>query len=199
MDKSDIWELIDYYTENGTYSGVNSLGNAVDWDHFTFNFMFRRKPQSYVYGIFIPCTALMIMQLCTTSLPPDLPERALFSITINLAFFIVQISIGDIIPKTSNALPILSYIAGQMGVGAALTIYFLISCHFASVTHAHFNKDQNNSVPESVSEQVVRTNVFLRCGNSKNRVRTADIIVIILSTLAAVVINVTLFAVILPA
>ena len=73
-----------------------------------------------------------MLQLSTFALPPETPERASFSVTVLVAFGILQTIIKAEIPTTSDTVLLVIYVVGQLSVGTLATFYIVVSVGLAA-------------------------------------------------------------------
>ena len=125
VESSSVWSLMETpnattYTrcdfENLCYSGVS------------FTFKFQRRWQGYALSIFIPTTALIVLSLAAFALPPRVPDRSLYSITILLAYAMMQATLNLTLPVDQDGETILLsiYLSLQTFISMMISVYTLL-------------------------------------------------------------------------
>ena len=66
-----------------------------------------RKPRFYINTIVTPCSLLSLLCLLMFCLPADNGEKVSLGMTVLLSFTVFQLLIADIMPRTSDELPLL--------------------------------------------------------------------------------------------
>ena len=99
ISPSSIWT---YQNENVEERIKITNMNLKDYPMTIFNMPLVRKQEYYIWTIFIPLEMLMVLQLGTFIMPPDVFDRGTYSITVNLAFAVTQQVINGQMPKTSQ-------------------------------------------------------------------------------------------------
>jgi len=104
--ENGLWELVgtsvvtkDFFFEDQP---------NVSFRQIKFNLHWRRKVQYYVVNIMLPVSFLLIIAMLVFWLPPDAGEKISLSVTILLAFAVMQVVISDSTPENSDSTPILS-------------------------------------------------------------------------------------------
>lgn len=149
MEEFDTWELLNFTSLSGL--------NAANYATVSYKYTFQRKASYYIFVIVLPCTALMALQFGAFALPPANVDRSAFSMTVVLAFYIVQTIVDGMVPNMSRPLLIEIFIICQMVIGVVITIYFCVSCHFASLESAQKSKTstiKNSSIKSSTARKV---------------------------------------------
>lgn len=132
MAEAEVWELIDLNFDDGIISIDYATAGQANFSYLTYSLTFKRKPTPYIYDIFLPCSTLMILLLATFAIPSHHPERPAISVTIVLAFYIVQSLVNESIPKTSVTLPINVYVYAQIVICSVVSIYLAAACHLST-------------------------------------------------------------------
>ena len=91
-----------------------------------------RKYQYYVGNVFAPSVGLYIIQLVALVLPPDMPDRPTFSITVVLAYTFVLTSVFSIIPRTTETVYLVILLEFKLFLSIFITCYMLIVCAYVA-------------------------------------------------------------------
>ena len=89
-------------------------------------FVLRRKGEYYIMTVFIPMASIMLMQLLTVIIDPDL-DRTSFAVTVMLAMAVYQQIFVGLIPKTAEPVYLFYYIMYQILLGGLITAYIVIN------------------------------------------------------------------------
>ena len=76
-----------------------------DFAYIDFMFTWSRKPLYYIVTILIPTIFIIIIALCAFWLPSDCGEKVSLSITVLLAFSVLQVVITEQTPVNSDVTP----------------------------------------------------------------------------------------------
>ena len=120
LSPSDIWTYQNM--DQRVITGETNFQNLII---STIKMPLVRKQEYYVWTIFLPLEMLMVLQLGTFIMPPDVFDRGTYSITVNLAFAVTQQVINGQMPKTSQRIYLSYYIAAYLAIGIFVTIYSL--------------------------------------------------------------------------
>ena len=142
----------------------------------------------------LPSICLVVLQIATLILPPKAPDRAVFSITVLLAFAIMQTIINGQIPMTAQIILIVLYIACQMTLGTVITIYCLVTCQLARFPHF---KTSRKIRPPTVMLLAPLAHKFMapvhRADVKISYIRLIDLIAVCIAVLALLTIHVAIF------
>ena len=114
--------------EHGSWSVIGTEAKAeVDGPVYkgTFSFRLRRKPQYIIVNVVLPVLFLCILNVLVFFLPPESGERVSYTITVLLSIAVFMTIVSDTLPKTSEPLPLISYL---------LMISLIISSMIAVIT-----------------------------------------------------------------
>ena len=89
-----------------------------------------RKWEGYLFTIFLPTICLSILQLSPLAMPA-LPDRPSYSVTVLLAFAVINQLVQNDIPQTAETIDIVMYIGVNIVMGTICTLYSAISVHLA--------------------------------------------------------------------
>ena len=118
----------DLMPEHGSWSVIATEAKAeVDgWVYKgTFTFRLERKPQYITVNVVLPILFLCILNVLVFFLPPESGERVSYAITVLLSIAVFMTIVSDTLPKTSEPLPLISYL---------LMISLIISSIIAVIT-----------------------------------------------------------------
>ena len=94
-----------------------------------FYIYIRRRILFYLINIIFPCVLLSIISVMTFWLPPDSGEKITLSITVLLAYSVFMLRIAEIIPATSEMVPLIGiYLTITMtltSMSIVLTVFVL--------------------------------------------------------------------------
>ena len=116
--EGDIWTLDKAYThlQKDPFYRTTEMSAC---------FVLRRKGEYYIMTVFIPMASIMLMQLLTVIIDPDL-DRTSFAVTVMLAMAVYQQIFVGLIPKTAEPVYLFYYIMYQILVGGLITAYIVI-------------------------------------------------------------------------
>ena len=118
VSDTEIWEFVGNSTDTRE---LDKLSVA------RFYFRFRRKQEYYAMTLFVPMETLMALLVATFILPASDPNRPAYSITVNLAFTVMQQTAYNAIPNTSQRVHLFWYIVYYLIIGAFVTIHTLVT------------------------------------------------------------------------
>ncbi|CAD5114292.1 DgyrCDS3434 [Dimorphilus gyrociliatus] len=137
----DVVDLTNY-DQHGEWhiatTSVEKIESAKLTDHLKYprlkiTFNFTRKRTFYALNIILPCVFLLILTWLMFWLPCESGEKVSLGITILLAFSVLQLMVADHLPRTSDYIPILSYmlvlISGICTGGVVANIFVLVLHH----------------------------------------------------------------------
>ena len=159
--------------EHGSWSVIETKAKAeLDGLVYkgTFTFRLERKPQYIIINVVLPIFFLCILNVLVFLLPPESGERVSYSITVLLSIAVFMTIVSDTLPKTSEPLPLISYL---------LMISLVISSLIAVITI--FNLRLFHKTPDTVvSNWLIRVFKTLRwpaCKRqcTRNKVQTEDV------------------------
>ena len=107
-----------------------------------FRFYFERRPQFVIVNVILPILFMCFLNVIVFLLPVDSGERIGFAITVLLAIAVYMTIVSDNLPKTSEPLPLISYL---------LIIGLIVSVLITVVTVLNlrlFHKDNNDPIPK---------------------------------------------------
>ena len=106
-----------------------------------FRFHFERRPQFVVVIVILPILFMCLLNVMVFLLPVDSGERIGFAITVLLAIAVYMTIVSDNLPKTSEPLPLISYLLIIcLGVSVLITVVTVLNLRL-------FHKDINEPVP----------------------------------------------------
>ena len=163
----------DSMSEHGSWTVIGTEAKAeVDGGVYkgTFTFRLERKPQYIIVNVVLPICFLCILNVLVFCLPSLSGERVSYAITVLLSIAVYMTIVSDTLPKTSEPLPLISYL---------LMISLIISSTIAVITIFNlrlFHKRADTVVPNwlvSVYRALRRCSCIRRC--KRNRVHTDDL------------------------
>ena len=99
-------------TEHGSWTVVNTSAKIDDSSFVskaTFTFRLKRKPQYVIVNVVLPILLLCLLNVLVFILPAESGERVSYAITVLLSIAVFMTIVSDILPKTSEPLPIIGY------------------------------------------------------------------------------------------
>ena len=118
VSDTEIWEFVGNSTDAKELSKLSVA---------RLYFRFRRKQEYYAMTLFLPLEILMALLVATFILPASDPNRPAYSVTVNLAFTVMQQTVYDAIPSTSQRVHLFWYIVYYLVIGAFVTIHTLVT------------------------------------------------------------------------
>ncbi|XP_026686641.1 CHRNA7-FAM7A fusion protein-like [Diaphorina citri] len=73
----------------------------------TFTIQIRRRTLYYFFNLIVPCVLISSMALLGFTLPPDSGEKLTLGITILLSHTVFLLRLAQVLPQSSEAVPIL--------------------------------------------------------------------------------------------
>ena len=124
ISDKDVWNLD---MENPLTNWVEKVRQNDGHEYFRLHFslLFHRKYQYFMWSILIPTYCLFVLEMSTLILPPHVPDRPAFSMTVVLAFVVVLSLVFTGIPKTSETVSLVVMIAVKLVTAMVITIYAL--------------------------------------------------------------------------
>ncbi|XP_074660972.1 neuronal acetylcholine receptor subunit alpha-10-like [Tubulanus polymorphus] len=131
----------------------------------TFTIHMSRRSLFYVFNLIFPCMLIYVVSMLGFFLPIESGEKVNLEITILLALVVFLMIIGETLPPTPDAIPLLGMLFGttMLMVSVALIMGVI-------VTNIHLRRYSDQEVPAFVRR------IFLRCKchrKSKVKVRTS--------------------------
>ena len=99
------WQLIDTAVKRNVVRYKCCMETYPD---VTFTIRIRRRSVFYLYNIIFPCLMMSTLTLLSFRLPPGCGEKISLSLTVLLAFCVFLLNTGEILPDSSEFIPILS-------------------------------------------------------------------------------------------
>lgn len=84
-----------------------SFPDGTTYESVFYNIYLARKPGFFVNIIVVPCTMLTVVALFMFCLPADSGEKVSLGVTVLLSFSVFQLLVADIIPRSSDQIPLL--------------------------------------------------------------------------------------------
>ena len=99
------WELLEH---NGKVEYVQyDTGAGTDEFPFVyFTFKLKRKPVYHIINILLPCIIISFIAGLQFLLPPSSGEKISLGISVLLSFSVLLLLLSDIMPKTSDVIPL---------------------------------------------------------------------------------------------
>lgn len=153
-----------------------------------FQVTVKRKTEPYFFSIFIPSISLVILQVSPFAMSPHHPERATYSVTILLAFAVINELLQQQIPQTAEVIYLVVYISTNIVIGTLCTIYSVISVALCEIF----------ITPDGKSRRIVLFPCYGRHDMGKKRVsistiRFIDLILFNVACIALLISNVMFF------
>jgi len=139
---------ISSFITNGEWDliGVPGKRNSVTYDccpepyvDITFTIHIRRRTLYYFFNLIVPCVLISSMALLGFTLPPDSGEKLTLDVTVLLSLTMFLNQVSDSMPKTSDAVPLISTyfncIMMMVASSVVLTVVVLNYHHRTAETH----------------------------------------------------------------
>ena len=132
IDVSEVWQ-VDGLSNSTSHTFLNELSNDdLSITKLRFGIHLSRKSSlHYIAIILIPVACLNFIQSFSFFLPPEM-DRATFTITTVLAYYVVLDTSYSFIPQTSETIYLIIYLVGKLVWSTLIVIYMLILAMFAS-------------------------------------------------------------------
>ena len=130
-----------------------------------FVFRLERKPQYIMVNVVLPILFLCLLNVLVFLLPPESGERVSYSITVLLAIAVFMTIVSDTLPKTSEPLPLISYL-----LMSCLIVSALITC-VAILNLRLFHKKSDSPVPAWLMRiyNILKCDCNARCKGKKGQ------------------------------
>ena len=106
----------------------DSITNMQGFRQVKFNFEFKRRAQYFIANLFTPCLILSILELTSFMIPPDTPDRGVYTVTIMLTMFVLKTEIMSYLPQTPKPIYIAYYILADIGFATLCASYACFMC-----------------------------------------------------------------------
>ena len=128
ISENSDWSLLDSnVTVYQTMPGIQSKRSSIEYQiHLV------RKPHYVMINIMGPVFLLVVIELVTLLLPPEMPDRSTFYCVILLALMVVQTSILQTVPRTPQRVLMSDFTLVLMLLSAVLCVYSLFICWVAN-------------------------------------------------------------------
>jgi len=136
------------FVTNGEWDliGVPGKKNIITYDccpepyvDITFTIHIRRRTLYYFFNLIVPCVLISSMALLGFTLPPDSGEKLTLDVTVLLSLTMFLNQVSDSMPKTSDAVPLISTyfncIMMMVASSVVLTVVVLNYHHRTAETH----------------------------------------------------------------
>ena len=127
--KDNIWTLVNSSNllEEAYYPYLNNFyGKAL------FRFYFKRVGDFYFVSLLLPSYGLRMLLFFIGIMPPHLPDRPNFTITVVLATAVLQGTVTQSIPKTADVPLLVTFLAFNQCCGIIVCFYNLLTVNLAS-------------------------------------------------------------------
>ena len=124
VSTNSIWEIYDFRVENASKTSCATFKVAIQ-----FTILLQRKPLPFVFNTFIPLAFLTLIQLATVAIPADSNDRATYSVTVQLAFGVMQTNINSLLPFSAHLSFMEILIMCQMGASTMMTCYACVTTY----------------------------------------------------------------------
>lgn len=157
VTRGQIWSFVGTgcYFEASKYE-ADPDGGDRRYSRVTYWLRMRRNYNFYVTAILLPCVCLIFLQLGAFIMPPSMPDRSGFGITVLLSFAVLQQVINQNTPKTSQTILLIVYVSIQLIIGSLCTAYSLLACHLARVPSVKNGKCKGSLCGIAISISYVR-------------------------------------------
>ena len=127
----------------------------------------KRVPTFYLTNMVMPCFMLALLALVAFLLPPERPERPIFTVTVLLALCVAQTEVTKSLPRNVGSTVLSSYIFDLSLFCAVCTIYEMVACYLAHVINIAIAKTETVSTDPLRRQSIFRIPVELPQGTDK--------------------------------
>ncbi|CAF1158999.1 unnamed protein product [Rotaria sordida] len=153
--KSAEWDLEDF---SATNNGTKYECCPTVYPYVLYTIRMRRRSLYYFTNIVLPCFLISCMTLLGFLLAPDSGEKLTLQITILLTIVMFSLLLSDIMPPSSNAIPI-------------ITVYFMCVMIMSTISvvasvlviSLHFRNSKNYSMPLWLRKYICNYLAWLLC------------------------------------
>ena len=143
-----------------------------------FSVTIERKSAPYIFSIFLPTICLTVLQLSPLAMPPQSPQRPCYSVTVLLAFAVINQLVQKEIPQTAEIINLVVFISFNIMIGTFCTVYSAVT-----VSLAQYLSDNKGNYLE--------TRIF--CNLKISKIRFVDLIVFIVLIILLLIANIVFF------
>ncbi|XP_013406821.1 neuronal acetylcholine receptor subunit alpha-7 isoform X1 [Lingula anatina] len=150
-EKGDISSFI----KNGEWDllGVTAKRNEIYYDccpdtpyvDVTYTINIKRRTLYYGFNLIIPCVLLSLLAILTFMLPPDAGEKVSLAVTIMLSLTVFLMIVADVLPPTSDAVPLIVIYFGMILALCSMSVVFSVL-----VLSYHHRADDTHDMPSWV-------------------------------------------------
>lgn len=131
--------------EHGTWNVKKTSAKATVYESvskITFTFVLERKSQFVIVNIILPILFLCLLNVLVFILPADSGERVSYAITVLLAIAVYMTIVSDILPKTSEPMPLIAYfLMFDLIVSAVISLFTILNLRI-------FHEDSKKEIPK---------------------------------------------------
>jgi len=158
FQENGIWEVTDTSTSSHTTTSGQSL--------ITFIFQLKRKPAFIITSVLLPIQFLGLLNVLVFLLVPESGERISYCLTVLLSIAVFMTIIGDMLPRSSEPVPIISY---------KLMIDMVISSLIVLVTILNlrvYHREERKPVPNTLQGMYL----VLSCSGCQRKRKVQDVL-----------------------
>ncbi|XP_064635567.1 neuronal acetylcholine receptor subunit alpha-10-like isoform X2 [Lineus longissimus] len=138
----------------------------------TFTIHMNRRSLFYIFNLIFPCMLIYVVSMLGFFLPIESGEKVNLEITILLALVVFLMIIGETLPPTPDAIPLLG-----MLFGATMLMVSIALVMGVIVTNIHLRRYSKQKVPRWVGRKIIRcdcarqkkSKVRLKCKSQTHR------------------------------
>ena len=157
MPKHGTWNIIGTSVETNT---------VADSSIVRYYFRLQRKPQYLIINVILPILFLNLLNALVFVLPAESGERVSYSITVLLSIAVFMTIVSDILPRTSEPVPLISYcLLCALICSSLITVITVLNLRL-------FNKKEDDHLPDwlvKIYHGLERSCCKRRCGKRKVR------------------------------
>uniref|UniRef100_A0A3P8VLQ4 Cholinergic receptor, nicotinic, alpha 7a (neuronal) n=1 Tax=Cynoglossus semilaevis TaxID=244447 RepID=A0A3P8VLQ4_CYNSE len=140
------------YTDNGEWHLVDVKGKRSvtvyeccpePYVDVTFTLVMQRRTSFYAFYFLLPCILISIMAVMVFLLPPDSGEKITLGITVLLSMVVFMLLIAQVIPASSDTVPLIAQYFAVILVIVALSVAATVV-----VLHFHHHDPRGCSMPK---------------------------------------------------
>jgi len=154
-----IWQV----TETSTSSQMATTGQSL----ITFTFHLKRNPAFLIINVILPIQLLGLLNVLVFLLVPESVERISYCLTVLLSIAVFMTIIGDMLPRSSEPVPIISYkLMIDMVISSLIVLVIILNLRV-------YHRDETKPVPNAL-QTVYR---LFTCFSCRRKRSVKDILV----------------------
>ena len=158
FQENGIWEV----TDTKTSSHITTTQQSI----ITFTFHLKRRPAFLIINVILPIQFLGLLNVLVFLLVPESGERISYCLTVLLSIAVFMTIIGDMLPRSSEPVPIISFkLLIDMVISSVIVLVTILNLRI-------YHREGNKTVPNTL-QTMYR---FLMCSGRQRQRRTIDVL-----------------------